>query len=348
MSQRKIAIAVAGLGRVGWAFHCAQIAKSSDFDLVAVADPDAGRREEAERVYGCRAFADLDALLRECRLDALVIATPTHLHKKHALAAFRRGLHVLLEKPAAVNLRETLAIAAAARRADRILTVFQPQRAAAWFRQVCEILDRGEIGQVYHVKIGRFGFVRRNDWQSLARFGGGMLSNFGAHHLDQLLAITGTGVRRVFCSLRQVASLGDTEDVAKVVYETRSAVVAELDINMACVTKPYEFEAYGTLGTIRKEGNTLVVRRLDRRSLKAKRLDASLASAGRSYPSDKTAVRERAIPVDEKQAVDVYADLARAIRTGAEPFVKPRETAAVMRLLEKCRENAARIRKTEL
>ncbi len=248
----------------------------------------------------------------------------------------------------AVDPNEARSIVTAARRAGRVLTVYQPQRAIAWFQQASRLLRKGEIGAVYHVRVGRFNFARRNDWQSLGRFGGGMLNNLGSHGLDQLLSITGGEVSKVHCSLRQVASLGDTEDVVKIVYETRSGILGEVDINQACVTVPYEFEAYGTRGMLRKEGDTLVIARLASGRLKAKRLDASLAGANREYPHDEIRVQERVEPIDERFAVDIYKDLARAIRTGAEPFVKPEETLAVMRLIRRCRKSAGDVRRTPL
>ena len=47
---------------------------------------------------------------------------------------------------------------------------------------------------------------------------------------------------------------------------------------------------------------------------------------------------EETVKVDPSLKVDVYADFARAIRTGAAPFAKPEETLAVMRLMDRCRQ----------
>ncbi|HRU07330.1 MAG TPA: Gfo/Idh/MocA family oxidoreductase, partial [Candidatus Brocadiia bacterium] len=96
-SKRRIRMGVAGLGRIGWGFHCQQIAASKDFALAAVADPEAARREEAVKTFGCKAFESFEAMLAGGALDAVVVATPTHLHKPHALAAFKRGLHAVVE-----------------------------------------------------------------------------------------------------------------------------------------------------------------------------------------------------------------------------------------------------------
>lgn len=348
MSKTKLKIGVIGLGRIGWQFHCATIAGHAEFELAGVADPERDRRAEAERVYRCAAFADYRQLLKIPGLRAVAIAAPTHLHRPMATAALRRDLHVMLEKPMAQTVRDGAAIVRAARARRRVLTVYQPHRAEAYFQHVRRLVEAGNVGTVYYVRRGMFNFARRNDWQSLIKFGGGMLNNYGAHALDQVLQLVGYDVRRVFCALRRVASLGDAEDVAKIVFETGRGLIGEVDINQACAQSLYELEVTGTTGVISYKAGQLHVRRFSRAELKPKRLDRGLASARRQYPSDAIAFKEETIPVDQRYAVDVYRDFARAIRTGAAPFVDPRETLALLRLTARCRRNAGRIRVTPL
>jgi len=200
---------VAGLGRIGWPFHCAQIAAHPEFTLAAVQDLEEDRRTEAEDKYGARGYIRFEQMLKEEKLDAVAIATPTHLHREMAEAAFAAGCHVMLEKPMAPNAADAAAIVRAAARRARVLTVYQPRRAEAYFQHLRSLLSAGVIGDVYHVRIGMFQFTMRNDWQALRRFGGGMLNNYGAHALDQVLQLIGYDIRRIFCALRIVASVGD-------------------------------------------------------------------------------------------------------------------------------------------
>ncbi len=351
MRKTKLKIGVIGLGRIGWQFHCATLAKHAEFKLIGVADPERDRRAEAEHEYGCAAFADYRHLLKMNGLQAVAIAAPTHLHRPMASAALRQGLHVMLEKPMAATVRDGEYIARTARACHRRLTVYQPHRVAAYFQHVRRLIATGKIGTVYHVRRGLFGFSRRNDWQSLQKYGGGMLNNYGAHALDQVLQLVGYDVRRVFCNLRRVASLGDAEDVVKIVIETKQGLIGEVDINQACAQSLYDLEVIGTTGVITLQtgqSNVLHVRRFSKAALKPKRLDRKLASANRQYPSDQIAFKEETIPVNKQFAVDVYRDFARAIRTGTVPFVDPRETLALMRIMAQCRCDAERIRFTPL
>ncbi len=347
-SSRKLRIGVAGLGRIGWDFHCKVLGHHRDWQLLAVADPAPERRREAQQVYGCQAFERFEDMLQQADLDAVAIATPTHFHRQQALAAIRRGLHIMLEKPMAPSLADAQAIVRAAKKAKRVLTVYQPHRAAAYFQHLQKIIDSGRIGQVYHIRRGLFRFVRRDDWQSLTKYGGGMLNNYGAHCLDQVLALSGYDITKVFCDLRRVASLGDAEDVVKVVYQTRSGAIGEVDINQATLHTPYDLEVYGTRGVITMRSDEFTIRFLRPKDLKTKTLNTSLASAGRKYPSDDIKDKREVVKIDPKLEVDVYRDLARAIRSGGNPFVPPEQTLQVMRIMAWCRKESGRITQTPL
>ncbi|MBE9565203.1 MAG: hypothetical protein IMF16_00435, partial [Proteobacteria bacterium] len=57
---------------------------------------------------------------------------------------------------------------------------------------------------------------------------------------------------------------------------------------------------------------------------------------------------EEAVPVDRSLKVDVYANFAAAVRKHAPLFVKPKEPLAVMRIIDRCREDSGRLRRTPL
>jgi predicted dehydrogenase len=344
MSER-IRIGVAGLGRIGWNFHCRRLAEHARYELAAVADPEPERCQEAETTHpGCRAFATFDEMIQQCPLDAVVIATPTHLHSAMVKAAAARGLHILLEKPMAPSLAEGQAIAAAAKAAGVCLTVYQPHRHNAYFQHLKAIVESGRIGQVYWVQRGAFNYARRNDWQAMLKFGGGMLSNYGAHYLDQILQLVGYDVKRVFCNLQLVASLGDAEDVVKVILETKQGVLGECTINQASTVRPYDFIVWGTCGAVTFAQNKFHIRSFDPAALPPKDLDQSLGSEGRKYPSDAIEYQEEELTVDAAYGVDVFADLADAIQKGTPVAVPPEETLALMQITERCRADSAGIR----
>ena len=336
----KIRFGVAGLGRIGWTFHCAKLSVHPDCELTAVADTDPARRAEAVEKYGCKAFADFNEMIASGLIDAVTIATPTHLHESMATAAFAKGLHVILEKPMAPTYDEAARIAVAAQKSGCKLTIYQPHRLNAYFQHIKKLIDSGCIGRVFSIQRTAFSYARRNDWQSLKQFGGGMLNNYGAHFMDQMLQVTGYDIDRIFCALQLVATLGDADDVVKITYITKQGVVADLLICQATIARPYEFFVLGTHGSIEKIGNSLRVRSFDPATLAEKTVDDSLACADRKYPTDTPQINEESIPIDPALQIDLYADFAKAIRTGGTPYVPPKETLALMKILAECRKMA--------
>ena len=347
MGQHTIRIGVAGLGRIGWKCHCREIAQHPEFQLAAVQDVEPERRREAETVYGATSYATFGAMLRRGDLEAVAIATPTHLHCRMAVAALRAGCHVLLEKPMARDAKEAEEILRAAKHAKRLLTVFQSVRAQAYVQHLRSLLDSGTVGRVYHVRLSGHRYVRRDDWQSLRRYGGGTLLNYGSHLLDELLQLIGYGVARAFCDRKVVASLGDAEDVLKILLVTRDGVTGEIDINQASTIAVPRVQVWGTAGALElsPELDAFTVTRLPASDLPPKELNPSLASRDRLYPSDNGRLRRKTIAVNRKYGVDIHANFASAIRRGTPLFVQPEEPLAVMRLIDQCRRDGGAVRR---
>lgn len=336
----KIRFGVAGLGRVGWAFHCDRIGSNENCVLAAVADMDAARRAEAEEKYGCKAFADFNDMISSGLIDVAVIATPTHLHEQMAFAAFDKGLHVILEKPMAPTLDAAERIAAAAKKAGKLLTIYQPHRLFAYFQHIKKIVESGKIGHVTMIQRACLNYSRRNDWQSLKKYGGGMLNNYGAHFVDQVLSLAGYDVDRIFCALQLAATLGDADDVVKLTMTMKSGVIADIFISQATVAVPYEFVVHGSCGSVELVDGKLKIRYFDPSALAAKSLDDTLMSAGRKYPSDNLNLQEEIVDIDQSLAINLYDDFVNAIRTNGTPYIPVDQTLAVMRVLAECHKNA--------
>src|SRR4051812_22376575 len=101
----KLRIGVAGMGRA-FVLMLPTLRAHPRISVVAAADPraDAQRRFAAD--FGGRAYGTVDDLCADAGVDAVYVATPHELHAAHAIAAVRRGKHVLVEKPIAVSLDE--------------------------------------------------------------------------------------------------------------------------------------------------------------------------------------------------------------------------------------------------
>ncbi len=104
---KKLGICVIGSGRAGM-IHARNFARGvARARLVALADAHAPTLQEAQRELEVETgFADYKDALADSRVDAVVVVTPTSLHKDIVLQAARAGKHVLCEKPMAMDVRE--------------------------------------------------------------------------------------------------------------------------------------------------------------------------------------------------------------------------------------------------
>src|SRR3990172_5479363 len=94
--------------------HARVLRELPDAELVAVADLDEGRLQQAVRDRSARPYTDYRRLLAEEQLDAVAIAVPTRSHLEVALACIDRGVPLLVEKPLATDVDECLRLREAA------------------------------------------------------------------------------------------------------------------------------------------------------------------------------------------------------------------------------------------
>ncbi|WP_127579870.1 Gfo/Idh/MocA family protein [Paenibacillus koleovorans] len=340
--MRKLRTGVVGLGRIGWRFHLPEIAKEEGFELAAVADPSNERLAEAKAEYGVQAYADYEAMLKKERLDLVVIASPTMFHTEQTIMAFQYGADVLLEKPMAATLPEADRMIEAMHNHGRKLMVYQPHRTTAAYQAAKSIIDGGLLGPIYMLKKSISRYTRRNDWQAFTKFGGGMLNNYGAHAIDELISLAGPNVKRIDAHLRKIASLGDADDVVKAVLETESGVVLDIDINMAIAAHLPEWVILGERGTAIIEGvddqQVFKLKYYLPEELKELAVHDGLAAPGREYRNfDEIPWRQEVVRLADFKPIPFYEKCYEHYALNEPPFIPIEQTREVMRVTAECR-----------
>jgi predicted dehydrogenase len=158
-ADRPLRVVVAGTGAHG-ARWLRTVAATGDVQLAGIVDTDVRRAVAARDRFapGAPAGADLDAVLRAARPDALIDVTPPQAHHRVTLAALAAGVPVLGEKPMAATLAEGLQLVAAARRHGRLFMVSQSYR---YSPGLVDLRRRvGRLGRVGTVSVELFRAVR--------------------------------------------------------------------------------------------------------------------------------------------------------------------------------------------
>jgi scyllo-inositol 2-dehydrogenase (NADP+) len=247
---------------------------------------------------------------------------------------------VFCDKPMAPTLAEADEMIAAAQTQRCKLMVYQPHRAGIEAVALREILSQDLIGPLTMIKRGISRYVRRDDWQAFLKYGGGMLNNYGAHYIDQLLYLSGSPARKIFCALRTVASLGDAEDVVKAVIETESGAILDVDINMAAAHSLPPWQVLGRRGSIVYDPAQYAwqVRYFREAELPERMPQEGLAAQGRRYPGEQPIPwQEATFSLIEYEPVDFYERCYAFYALDEAPFVPIAETREVMRVLDACR-----------
>jgi phthalate 4,5-cis-dihydrodiol dehydrogenase len=212
-----LGIGIIGAGHFA-ARHAGALAEAGDMRVAAACRRDAAALAAFVAAHGGRGYRDVEALLADPDVDAVVIASPHHLHEAHACAAARAGKPMLLEKPMAPDLAACDRIAAAARAARVGLMLGHTLRFAAPVVAARRLIAGGEIGEV---RYGRAAMIRiwmqanRRDWHMDRARGGGMLLTAGIHALDALLWLMPAPPRRVHAVLATRFHDMDADDVAQ-------------------------------------------------------------------------------------------------------------------------------------
>jgi predicted dehydrogenase len=192
-----VAVKVGVIG-VGWAGqqHIKAYSAREDVDLVGIAGLEEEIREQLAAEFGvAHSVARWEDLLEVDGLEAISVAVPTFLHAPIALTALERGLHVLCEKPIALNGDEARQMVAAARSAGRVLEVAFNHRRRGDVQKLRGLIEEGRLGRPYYTKawwLRRTGIPTLGSWftqSSLA--GGGPLVDIGVHVLDYALFLLG-------------------------------------------------------------------------------------------------------------------------------------------------------------
>ena len=180
-------------------------------------------KKTGKAYQGVTGYHNYKEMLANKDIDAVVISTPDHQHAIIAVDAVRAGKDVYLQKPASLTIGEGRYLSDAVQASGRILQIGSQQRSWKQFHRACELVRNGRIGEIRHVEIGlpgdpsggntqempvppnlnydawlgstpvvyytedrvhpQVGFGRPG-WLRCEQFGAGMITGWGAHHVD--------------------------------------------------------------------------------------------------------------------------------------------------------------------
>jgi scyllo-inositol 2-dehydrogenase (NADP+) len=323
----KVAAGVIGLGSMGTGWHCETLHRLEQFELIAGCDPSAERRGLCEQQFGLTAYESYEEMLGRDDLDLVVVATPSAMHRDHVVQALEAGRHVVCEKPFCMNLAECDEMIAAAEQTGGLLSAYQNRRWDEGHLSALDTVQSGVLGEIFFTKqvsmsysaiMRTYGVPEfRPQWRAEKRYGGGLLYDFGAHHIDELLQLLGhQPVRDVYADLRGRLWSDEVDDCCLVVIRFESGVTSQVE-----TTTVARLGFGGTLIVGRQgsylNGTIKVGEGDDEQELPARRFERDWDAFYRNIHAHLTRGEPVAIPLSETRQLMAVIDAAlRSAETG--------------------------------
>ncbi|MEO1493549.1 MAG: Gfo/Idh/MocA family oxidoreductase [Pseudomonadota bacterium] len=198
------------------------------------------------------AHDDLDTVLADPDLDAVLIASPDKLHADQAIRAARAGKHILTEKPMTTDRDSAAAMVEAASQAGVVLAVAYHMRWHMGHRALWTAAQDGTFGTLRHMRI-QWPTPARNDdgWRAKADVGRWWaLAAVGTHCLDQIrwfMRPSCGEITEATSVINRAVYKGPHDETAVTAYQFESGATAELCVSVL-FQGPRVMELYGSDG----------------------------------------------------------------------------------------------------
>ena len=268
----KLRLAIVGLGNMGTQ-HVQTVSSLERVELAGICDVDQARLDRAAARTAAPRYLDCRDMFDRERPDAVLVATPHYDHIGIGIEAFRRGMHVLVEKPVGVHgLDVRRAIAAHEEAKERkpglVFAAMFNQRTYGYWRKIKALLDEGELGRLVRTTWIITDWFRSQHyfdsggWRATWKGeGGGVLLNQCPHQLDLFQWLVGMPDRITgFASLGKYHAI-EVEDEVTAYFEYRSGAVGHFITTTAESPGTNRLEIVGENGRLVFENGELVFHR---------------------------------------------------------------------------------------
>jgi scyllo-inositol 2-dehydrogenase (NADP+) len=324
---------IIGFGLSGRIFNL-PLAQSAGIEIVSVAVADASKYSGQSEVT----FVSTDELFSDPSIELVIVASPNAFHSAHAAAALRAGKHVVIEKPLALNSVEVESIAAAAREGTGVASVFHSRRWDGDFLTLKEVVDQGSTGnwKIFESSWSMNKPQAQQRWKDQDTLGGGLLTDFMPHLIDQALCLFGIpDTAALDRSTQRAGSLGADYLAVTLRYGEKRA---RLMVDCFSPAPRQRFRLAGDRGEYLSTGIDNQEDHL-RRGIAPTSDDFGAADATRASELVEFDGRHQPISLKRGDYVSFYRNLRIAIETGGQPPVSLHEAGRVIEIIDALNRN---------
>ncbi len=259
-------VSVVGCGAVS-RNHLRVLKSIRSVEISSVADINKDRADAAARKYGCKAYYDFEAMLKEDKPDCIHICTPHCLHVPMAVRALEKNIHVLCEKPCAISEEGLSALRTAQDNSSANFGVCFQNRYIGSVKAVKSLIDKKIYGEVLSARA--FVHWSRNedyysdDWHGkLSKEGGGVTVNQAIHTQDLMRYLIGSDTACVTAHTfnDHLKGVIEVEDTVHALFGYKNGAVGLFNATTAFSdNRPFMIDIICKRGTLRIEGERAYV-----------------------------------------------------------------------------------------
>lgn len=253
-----------------WHVHAEDYARqaneNTNLAIKVVWDEKKDRGEKWAEKLGVPFEKDLEKVLTNPDIDAVIVDTPTNLHKEIIMLAAKHKKHIFTEKVLAFTIQDCEEILSVVKENDVKLMVSLPRLTENYYLYAQEILDKGLLGRLTSIRcrLSHDGAVPVEGhpigWLPEHFFnreecGGGALIDLGAHPIYLTNRLAGPA-KAVIARLQQTLGY-DVDDNAVALVEYESGALGTIETGFLSTGSPFQLELYGTEGSLLIEDNTI-------------------------------------------------------------------------------------------
>jgi predicted dehydrogenase len=204
-------------------------------------------------------------LRNENDLDVIAVCTPNGLHAEHSIKAFKKGLHVLCEKPMAITVYDCGEMIKEAEKANKRLFVVKQNRYNPPVKAIKEALDENRLGKIFSIQLNCFWnrnaeYYNQSDWKGTINLDGGTLFTQFSHFIDLLYWMFGD-IKKAESITRNFNhdKIIEFEDTGVVIVEFYNGVIGTINYTVNSYSKNMEgsLTIFGEYGTVKIGGQYL-------------------------------------------------------------------------------------------
>jgi predicted dehydrogenase len=246
-----LSLALIGCGRISQTYLQA-IASFNECCLKGVSDIRKEAVQSAANQYGCRPYQDYQQVLEENNIDGVIVCTPPNTHAEITKFFLENGVHVLCEKPLALNSKDAGLMVKRAEEKGSLLMMASKFRYVEDIIKAKGIVESGILGDIILFENVFCSKVDMRDrWNSKKEIaGGGVLIDNGSHSVDIARFLLGPIVKVQAEEGKRVQKLR-VEDTTRLYFRTNSDIMGAVDLSWSIHKEQESYiDLYGTEGVL--------------------------------------------------------------------------------------------------